>query len=64
MTTAADRRARYRTDDAYRLRCINHARRARGSDPIASLSDAYSRRPVETRLRDASGRFAPDQVQA
>lgn len=60
MLTAAARRRRYRDDPEYRLRCINHARKVRGSPIAASLADADAsqRAAAAHRARDASGRFA------
>lgn len=57
---AADKRRRYWSDPHERLKRINLARRYRGAPEIASLSEIGKRRPIETRNRERSGRFAPD----
>lgn len=51
---AAYQRARYWTDEAFRLRCINRDRARKGKPPIASLDEM---RPSRSN-RDERGRFA------
>lgn len=51
---AAYLKARYWTDDEFRLRCINRDRARKGKPPIASLDEMGGR---NTR-RDGKGRFA------
>ena len=63
LRVAARRRDRYRTDNAYRLHCINHARAQRGAPPIASLDQMGDRKRGRVGAeRGPDGRYLPAEA--
>ena len=56
LRKAAYQRARYWSEPAFRLRCINRDRVKRGLPPLACLSEIKPSR--QRNPRDAKGRFA------